>query len=110
MHAGPGPNSDGDQMSPSIRRGTAHWAPVRGTVVTSTVTAGGEPVEQTRPDSAAAASEEQRVTDKDNDLTSDEVTVETTSVFRADFLNELDAPAQTGAGTAVSGVEGLPVG
>jgi len=50
------------------------------------------------------------VTDKDNDLTSDEVTVETTSVFRADFLNELDAPAQTGAGTTVSGVEGLPVG
>ena len=44
------------------------------------------------------------------DETSDEVTVETTSVFRADFLNDLDSPS-TGAGeTAVSGVEGLPVG
>src|SRR6202042_236212 len=110
MHAGPGPNSDGDQMSPSIRRGTAHWAPVRGTVVTSTVTAGGKPVGRAQPDNAAAVSEEQRVTDKDNDLTSDEVTVETTSVFRADFLNELDAPAQSSSETAVSGVEGLPVG
>src|ERR1700728_3898727 len=108
MHAGPGPNSDGDQMSPPIRRGTAHWAPVRGTVVRSTATAGGKPVDRTQPDNAAAVSEEQRVTD--NDLTSDEVTVETTSVFRADFLNELDAPAQSGSETAVSGVEGLPVG
>src|ERR1700743_176422 len=110
MHAGPGPASDGDQMSPPIRRGTAHWAPVRGTVVTSTVTAGGKPVDRTQPDNAKAVSEEQRVTDKDHDQTSDEVTVETTSVFRADFLNELDAPAQTGSETAVSGVEGLPVG
>ena len=42
------------------------------------------------------------MTEKDNDQTSDEVTVETTSVFRADFLNELDAPAQAGAETAVS--------
>ncbi|MFZ1163832.1 glycogen accumulation regulator GarA [Mycobacterium sp.] len=50
------------------------------------------------------------MTDKDNDQTSDEVTVETTSVFRADFLNELDAPAQSGSETAVSGVEGLPAG
>ena len=50
-----------------------------------------------RSDNATAASEEQRVTDMDNDQTSDEVTVETTSVFRADFLNELDAPAQTGS-------------
>jgi pSer/pThr/pTyr-binding forkhead associated (FHA) protein len=83
---------------------------VRGTVVTSTVTAGGNPAGRTQPDNAAAASEEQRVTDKDNDQTSDEVTVETTSVFRADFLNELDAPAQTGSETAVSGVEGLPAG
>src|ERR1700759_4503984 len=58
----------------------------------------------------AAASEEQRVTEKKNDQTSDEVTVETTSVFRADFLNELDAPAQAGTETSVSGVEGLPVG
>jgi pSer/pThr/pTyr-binding forkhead associated (FHA) protein len=110
MHTGPGPDSDGDQMSPPIRRGTAHWAPVRGTVVTSMATAGGKPVDRTQPDNAAAVSEEQRVTDKDNDLTSDEVTVETTSVFRADFLNELDAPAQSGSETAVSGVEGLPVG
>jgi pSer/pThr/pTyr-binding forkhead associated (FHA) protein len=36
--------------------------------------------------------------------------VETTSVFRADFLNELDAPASAGTEGAVSGVEGLPVG
>ncbi len=42
--------------------------------------------------------------------TSDEMTVETTSVFRADFLNELDSPAPAGAGGAVSGVEGLPAG
>ena len=39
----------------------------------------------------------------DKDQNSDEVTVETTSVFRADFLNELDAPASTGAESAVSG-------
>ena len=44
------------------------------------------------------------------DQTSEEVTVETTSVFRADFLNELDAPAQAGTESAVSGVEGLPAG
>ena len=44
------------------------------------------------------------------DQTSDEVTVETTSVFRADFLNELDAPAAAGTEGAVSGVEGLPAG
>src|SRR3984957_7263323 len=110
MHAGPGPNSDSDQMSASMRGGAAHWAPGGGTVVTSTVTAGGKPVDRTQPDNAAAVSKEQRVTDKDNDQTSDEVTVETTSVFRADFLNELDAPAQSGSETAVSGVEGLPVG
>jgi len=48
--------------------------------------------------------------DREQDQTSDEVTVETTSVFRADFLNELDAPAQTGTESAVSGVEGLPAG
>src|ERR1700739_4006553 len=46
----------------------------------------------------------------DKDQTSDEATVETTSVFRADFLNELDAPAQAGTEAAVSGVEGLPQG
>lgn len=47
------------------------------------------------------------MTDKES---SDEVTVETTSVFRADFLNELDAQTTTGGEPAVSGVEGLPVG
>ncbi|MBI3690110.1 MAG: peptide-binding protein, partial [Mycolicibacterium aromaticivorans] len=46
----------------------------------------------------------------DKDQNSDEVTVETTSVFRADFLNELDAPAATSGESGVSGVEGLPVG
>jgi pSer/pThr/pTyr-binding forkhead associated (FHA) protein len=48
------------------------------------------------------------VTEKDE--TFDEVTVETTSVFRADFLNDLDAPASPSGATSVSGVEGLPVG
>lgn len=48
--------------------------------------------------------------DREKDQTSDEVTVETTSVFRADFLSELEAPAQAGAEGAVSGVEGLPAG
>lgn len=48
--------------------------------------------------------------DIEKDQTSDEVTVETTSVFRADFLSELDAPAQAGTKSAVSGVEGLPPG
>ena len=54
------------------------------------------------------------MTEKDHnsgaDQTSEDVTVETTSVFRADFLNELDAPAVAGAEGAVSGVEGLPAG
>ena len=50
------------------------------------------------------------MTDKDSEQTSEEVTVETTSVFRADFLNELDAPATPGGEGNVSGVEGLPVG
>jgi pSer/pThr/pTyr-binding forkhead associated (FHA) protein len=63
---------------------------------------------------ATAASEEQRVTDNDTtsgaDQTSDDVTVETTSVFRSDFLNELDAPPAAGSDSAVSGVEGLPTG
>jgi pSer/pThr/pTyr-binding forkhead associated (FHA) protein len=56
--------------------------------------------------------EEQRVTENSNFQAdqSDEVTVETTSVFRADFLNELDAPASTGTESSVSGVEGLPAG
>ena len=33
------------------------------------------------------------MTENDNDRISDEVSVERTSVFRAEFLNELDAPA-----------------
>ena len=41
---------------------------------------------------------------------SEEATAETTSVFRADFLNELDAPATAGGEAPVSGVEGLPQG
>jgi pSer/pThr/pTyr-binding forkhead associated (FHA) protein len=71
--------------------------------------AGKEPTGRAQSDNATAASEEQRVTEND-DQTSDEVTAETTSVFRADFLNELEAPAQVGGETAVSGVEGLPAG
>jgi pSer/pThr/pTyr-binding forkhead associated (FHA) protein len=54
------------------------------------------------------------VTDKDSssgaDQSPDDLTVETTSVFRADFLNELDAPAAGSGEGAVSGVEGLPAG
>ena len=53
------------------------------------------------------------MTDKDNDQTSGEVTMETTSVFHADFLNEInepDAPAATGTKCAISGIEGLPTG
>ena len=46
----------------------------------------------------------------EKDETSDEVTVETTSVFRADFLNDLETPASPSGETSVSGVEGLPVG
>jgi len=46
------------EMHAPIRRGTAHWGPVRGTVDTSTVKAGGKPVERAQPDNAAAASEE----------------------------------------------------
>ena len=45
-----------------------------------------------------------------NDAGYGESPAETTSVFRADFLNELDAPASTSGTSAVSGVEGLPVG
>ena len=54
------------------------------------------------------------MTDKDQNTGAgqapEEVTVETTSVFRADFLNELDAPASTSGEGTVSGVEGLPTG
>ena len=46
----------------------------------------------------------------EKDETSDEVTVETTSVFRADFLNDLEAPVSPSGETSVSGVEGLPMG
>ncbi len=49
------------------------------------------------PTIATAASKEHRVTDNTTssgaDQSEEEVTVETTSVFRSDFLNELDAPA-----------------
>jgi pSer/pThr/pTyr-binding forkhead associated (FHA) protein len=44
------------------------------------------------------------------DQSGENLTVETTSVFRADFLNELDAPASAGNDNTVSGVEGLPLG
>lgn len=45
------------------------------------------------------------------DETVGEVTVETTSVFRADFLSDFDASVGDNAGAgSVSGVEGLPVG
>lgn len=51
------------------------------------------------------------MTDKDhNSGLDEEVTVETTSVFRADFLNELDAPATPSTGSAASAVDGLPTG
>ncbi|MCG5433186.1 FHA domain-containing protein [Mycobacterium sp. MYCO198283] len=53
------------------------------------------------------------MTDKDTNSAadqSDDVTVETTSVFRADFLNELDAPAAGSSEGPVSGVESLPTG
>ena len=52
----------------------------------------------------------QHVSHKDNDQTSDEVTGDTTSAFRADFLGELDASAAAAAEAGVWGVEGLPSG
>ncbi|MEN0135123.1 MAG: peptide-binding protein, partial [Rhodococcus sp. (in: high G+C Gram-positive bacteria)] len=46
-----------------------------------------------------------------NDAVYGETPAETTSVFRADFLNELDNSSATQAPEApVSGVEGLPAG
>ena len=46
-----------------------------------------------------------------NDAVYGETPAETTSVFRADFLNELDSSSATQAPEApVSGVEGLPAG
>jgi pSer/pThr/pTyr-binding forkhead associated (FHA) protein len=50
------------------------------------------------------------VTENDRRAEADEVTAETTSVFRADFLNDLENPAGPVGETAVSGIEGLPVG
>ena len=44
------------------------------------------------------------------DDSSEELTVETTSVFRADFLNDIEAPASPAGERAVSGVDGLPRG
>jgi pSer/pThr/pTyr-binding forkhead associated (FHA) protein len=49
------------------------------------------------------------VTDKDNDQPSDEVSMEATTAFRADFLNEHDA-AVAGAEGAASAIEELPTG
>jgi pSer/pThr/pTyr-binding forkhead associated (FHA) protein len=50
------------------------------------------------------------VSQKDNEQTSDEVTGETTSAFRAELLGELDASAAAAAEAGVWGVEGLPSG
>ena len=47
---------------------------------------------------------------KNNEQTSDQVTGETTSAFRADLLGELDAAAAAAAEAGVWGVEGLPSG
>jgi len=51
------------------------------------------------------------VSENGNDAVYGETPAETTSVFRADFLNELDNSSATQAPEApVSGVEGLPAG
>jgi pSer/pThr/pTyr-binding forkhead associated (FHA) protein len=50
------------------------------------------------------------VSDNGNDGVYGESPAETTSVFRADFLNELDKAAPSNTEAPVSGVEGLPVG
>lgn len=54
------------------------------------------------------------MTEKDSssgaDQSIEDLTVETTSVFRADFLKEMQAPDASGGEGPVSGVEGLPVG
>ena len=47
---------------------------------------------------------------KDSEQTSDQVTGETTSAFRADLLGELDAAAAAAAEAGVWGVDGLPSG
>jgi pSer/pThr/pTyr-binding forkhead associated (FHA) protein len=50
------------------------------------------------------------VSENDNESAYGESAAETTSVFRADFLNEVDTSAARTGETPVSGVEGLPVG
>ncbi|MCA1008302.1 FHA domain-containing protein [Rhodococcus sp. OK519] len=45
-----------------------------------------------------------------NDAVYGETPAETTSVFRADFLNEMDTQSSQTAEAPVSGVEGLPAG
>ncbi len=45
-----------------------------------------------------------------NDAGYGETPAETTSVFRADFLNEMDSSSSQTAEAPVSGVEGLPAG
>lgn len=52
------------------------------------------------------------MSDNGNDGVYGEAPAETTSVFRADFLNEMDSAAAQGTSSEapVSGVEGLPVG
>ncbi|WP_430332633.1 oxoglutarate dehydrogenase inhibitor Odhl [Rhodococcus sp. ACT016] len=45
-----------------------------------------------------------------NDAVYGETPAETTSVFRADFLNEMDSSTAQTAEAPVSGVEGLPAG
>ncbi|MCL2534335.1 MAG: FHA domain-containing protein [Nocardiaceae bacterium] len=45
-----------------------------------------------------------------NDAVYGETPAETTSVFRADFLNEMDSSSAQTAEAPVSGVEGLPAG
>ncbi len=50
------------------------------------------------------------MSENDNDSAYGESAAETTSVFRADFLNEVDTSAAQTGEAPVSGVEGLPVG
>jgi len=50
------------------------------------------------------------VSENGNDAVYGETPAETTSVFRADFLNEMDSSSSQTAEAPVSGVEGLPAG
>ncbi|GAA4483745.1 FHA domain-containing protein [Rhodococcus olei] len=50
------------------------------------------------------------MSDNDNDAVYGETPAETTSVFRADFLSELDGATAAPTEQPVSGVEGLPAG